>query len=257
MATIDTSTWDKIRPLSVRQLIRTCPDSKLLGDILRRIGGQQVDLDEHTIMLMNILMTPSQEAVEFRKRDAERHARYVARKRAEDEEAVDAAAKACVLREKKVAALKARHQELDDKYGAEIKALDADIKTAHERAAPYFEAHAGELCDQGKRSGSTKLALFGVRLGMPTVTKEGKFKKVAWKALGLIFDGVDKLKQFVRNQPEVNKDAILEVFRDLKSEDQDKVSVALEKKAILDEYGISMEQNDEFWIEPKADDQVK
>ena len=92
---------------------------------------------------------------------------------------------------------------------------------------------------------------------MPTVTKEGKFKKVAWKALGLIFDGVDKLKQFVRNQPEVNKDAILEVFRDLKSEDQDKVSVALEKKAILDEYGISMEQNDEFWIEPKADDQVK
>lgn len=86
MATIDTSTWDKIRPLSVRQLIRTCPDSKLLGDILRRIGGQQVDLDEHTIMLMNLLMTPSQEAVEFRKRDAERHARYVARKRAEDEE---------------------------------------------------------------------------------------------------------------------------------------------------------------------------
>ena len=166
--------------------------------------------------------------------------------RAEFEEAVDAAAKCCVQREKLVAALKARHQ-----------ALDADIKTAHERAAPYFEAHAGELCDPGKRSGSTKLALFGVRLGMPTVTKAGKFKKVAWKALGLIFDGIDALKQFVRNQPEVNKDAILDVFRDLKSNDQDKVAHALEKKAILDEYGISMEQNDEFWIEPIADDQVK
>ena len=177
--------------------------------------------------------------------------------RAEFEEAVDAAAKACVLREKKVAALKARHQELDDKYGAEIKALDADIKTAHERAAPYFEAHAGELCLPGRRSGSTKLANFGVRLGMPTVTKAGKFKKVAWKALGLVFDGIDALRQFVRNQPEVNKDAILDVFRDLKSQDQDKVAVALEKKKILDEYGISMEQTDEFWIEPKADDQVK
>ena len=47
--------------------------------------------------------------------------------RAEFEEAVNAAAKCCVQREKKVAALKARHQELDDKYGAEIKALDADI----------------------------------------------------------------------------------------------------------------------------------
>ena len=177
--------------------------------------------------------------------------------RTEFEEAVDAAAKACVLREKLVAALKARHQQLDDKYGAEIKALDADIKTAHERAAPYFEAHAGELCAPGRRSGSTKLANFGVRLGMPTVTKAGKFKKVAWKALGLIFDGIDVLKQFVRNQPEVDKDAILDVFRDLKSNDQDKVSAARERKAVLDEYGISMEQNDEFWIEPIADDQVK
>jgi len=177
--------------------------------------------------------------------------------RAEFEEAVDAAAKCCVQREKLVAALKARHQQLDDKYGAEIKALDADIKTAHERAAPYFEAHAGELCAPGRRSGSTKLANFGVRLGMPTVTKAGKFKKVAWKALGLIFDGVDKLKQFVRNQPEVDKDAILAVFRDLKSEDPAVVASAKERKAVLDEYEISMEQNDEFWIEPIADEQVK
>lgn len=177
--------------------------------------------------------------------------------RAEFEEAVDAAAKCCVQREKLVAALKARHQQLDDKYGAEIKAFDADIKTAHERAAPYFEAHAGELCAPGRRSGSTKLANFGVRLGMPTVTKAGKFKKVAWKALGLIFDGVDKLKQFVRNQPEVDKDAILAVFRDLKSEDPAVVASAKERKAVLDEYEISMEQNDEFWIEPIADEQVK
>ena len=48
--------------------------------------------------------------------------------RAEFEEAVDAAAKCSVQREKLVAALKARHQAIDDKYGAEIKALDADIK---------------------------------------------------------------------------------------------------------------------------------
>ena len=177
--------------------------------------------------------------------------------RAEFEEAVDAAAKCSVQREKLVADLKARHQAIDDKYGAAIKALEADIKSVHERAAPYFEAHAGELCAPGRRSGSTKLANFGVRLGLPTVTKAGKFKKVAWKALGLIFDGIDALKQFVRNQPEVDKDAILTVFRDLKSDDQDVVAKALEKKVVLDEYGISMEQNDEFWIEPIADEQVK
>ena len=177
--------------------------------------------------------------------------------RAEFEAAVDEVAKHCVKREKLVAALKARHQQLDDKYGAEIKALDADIKELHEKAAPYFEAHAGELCAPGRRSGSTKLANFGVRLGLPTVTKAGRFKKVAWKALGLIFDGIDALKQFVRNQPEVDKEAILAVFRDLKSEDPAVVAAAQEKKAVLDEYEISMEQTDEFWIEPIADEQVK
>ena len=177
--------------------------------------------------------------------------------RAEFEEAVDAAARFSVKREKLVAALKARHQELDDKYGAEIKALESDIKKAHERAAPYFEAHAGELCAPGRRSGSTKLANFGVRLGLPTVTKAGKFKKVAWKALGLIFDGIEALKQFVRNQPEVDKEAILTVFRDLKSEDPEVAAKAKAKKSILDEYEISIVQTDEFWIEPIADDQVK
>jgi hypothetical protein len=43
----------------------------------------------------------------------------------------------------------------------------------------------------------------------------------------------------------------------LKSEDPAVVASAKERKAVLDEYEISMEQNDEFWIEPIADDQVK
>ena len=177
--------------------------------------------------------------------------------RAEFEETVDIIAKMSVEKEKLVVALKKRHQDLDEKYGAEIKALEHDMQSGYDRAAPYFEVHEGEPCDAGKRSGSTKLARFGVRLGNPTVTKSGKFKKVAWKALGLIFDGVDKLRAFVRNQPEVDKEKILKVFQDLKSNDQDTVARALEKKIILDEYGISMEQTDEFWVEPIADEQVK
>ena len=176
--------------------------------------------------------------------------------RGEFEDTVDAVAKMAIKKEKLVAALKERHQQLDDKYGAEIKAIERDINEAYERAAPYFEDHAGELCDPGKRSGSTKLAHFGVRLGLPTVTKAGKFKKVAWKALGLIFDGIDELRQFVRNQPEVDKEKILKVFTDLKSKDQNIVAGALEKKKILDEHGISMEQTDDFWVEPIADEQV-
>ena len=61
----------------------------------------------------------------------------------------------------------------------------------------------------------------------------------------------------MRNQPEVDKEAILAVFRDLKSEDPEVAARAKEKKAVLDEYEISMEQTDDFWIEPIADDQVK
>ena len=55
--------------------------------------------------------------------------------RAEFEEAVNAAAKCCVQREKLVAALKARHQQLDDKYGAEIKALDAELRRCRDNLA--------------------------------------------------------------------------------------------------------------------------
>ena len=177
--------------------------------------------------------------------------------REEFESVVDEVAKMDVRRQKLVAELKKRHQDIDEKYGIEIKVIDKEIAEQQQRAGDYFADHAGELCFDGRRSGATKLANFGVRLGNPTVTKAGKFKKVAWKALGLIFDGIEALRQFVRNQPEVNKDAILDVFRDLKSNDQDKVAVALEKKAVLDEYGISMEQTEEFWIEPIADEQVK
>lgn len=72
MATIDTTAWDQIYPLSIRRLIENCHDSKILGDILRRIAGQQVDLDEHTVALMHVLMTPSAKEVEHRRKDTER-----------------------------------------------------------------------------------------------------------------------------------------------------------------------------------------
>ena len=131
--------------------------------------------------------------------------------REEFESVVDEVAKMDVRRQKLVAELKKRHQDIDEKYGTEIKLIDKEIAEQQQRAAD----HAGELCFDGRRSGATKLANFGVRLGNPTVTKAGKFKKVAWKALGLIFDGIEALRQFVRNQPEVNKDAILEHWNDL------------------------------------------
>lgn len=55
----------------------------------------------------------------------------------------------------------------------------------------------------------------------------------------------------------MNKDAILDVFRDLKSEDAAIAAAAQQKKKVLDKHGISMVQEEDFWIEPIADDQVK
>lgn len=82
----DTKLLKLVRPLPLRRLFETCDDSKTIGDICRFIGGQQVEMDGAAKILAKFIMTPSQEELEFRKRDAERHARYVARKRAEDAE---------------------------------------------------------------------------------------------------------------------------------------------------------------------------
>lgn len=65
--------------------------------------------------------------------------------REEFEDTVDAVAKMAVEKEKLVAALKKRHQDIDDKYGSAIKTLERDIQDAYDRAAPFFEEHAGDL----------------------------------------------------------------------------------------------------------------
>lgn len=179
------------------------------------------------------------------------------RTREEFEESVNLVAKFSVEIEKLSAALKQRHQALDDKYGEEIKRLEADRAEQMTRAEPYFADHAEELCFKGRREGATKLAKFGVRLGTPKVVKFGKFKKVAWKALGAVFAASDALRKFVRATPEVDKDAILAVWRNAESGDEAVSGPAREAQKVLDAEGFGVEQTDQFWVEALADDQVK
>lgn len=169
---------------------------------------------------------------------------------------VDEVAKIQVAIEKKTAELKKKHQDVDDKYAGEIQTLERDRDELMKRCEPYFFDHSAELCTKSPREGSTKLARFGVRLGQPTVTKSGKLKKIAWKAIGAILESMENLKKFVRATPEVDKDAILATFRKAQSKDALEATIAKNDVGYLEAAGFGVEQTDQFWVEPIADTQV-
>jgi len=176
--------------------------------------------------------------------------------RAEFDEFVNSVAKMDVEIEKRTADLKKKHQDLDDKYGEEIKRLEKDRDELMQRAEPYFFENQTALCAEGRREGSTRLARFGVRLGNPTVTKGGMFKKIAWKALGVVFHASEELRKFTREAYEVDKDRILAAYRDAESEDPAVKTAAMADLKVLEKNSLGVEQTDQFWVEPIADEQV-
>lgn len=168
------------------------------------------------------------------------------RTREEFEAAIDRIARLHVQVGKDESALKKRHQDLDDKYGPAIKAAKDEMGDLVERAEPYFLEHAGELCKPGTKQGETKLAFFGVKIGMPTVVK---LIRDSFKSIAARWFSDATMKKYVRCAPEVDKDGILAVFRDNERADEQNIIRAA---------GFTVEQEpQEFWVRPKAEDQVK
>ena len=166
--------------------------------------------------------------------------------RQEFEEAIDRIARLHVAIGKAEAALKAKHQALDDKFGPEIKANKDEMSDLVERAEPYFLEHASDLCKPGTKQGETKLAFFGVKIGMPTVIKS---IRDAWKAVAARWFKNPALNKYVRATPEIDKEGILAVFRDKERTDE---------QMLLRTEGFNVEQEpQEFWVRPKAEDQVQ
>lgn len=166
--------------------------------------------------------------------------------RAEFEAAVDRMAKLNIQIQKQEAALKARHQALDDKYMPEIKAGREELADLFERAEPFFHANAKTLCKPGTKQGETKLAFYGVKIGMPTVIKH---IRDSWKSVAARWFADEELKAYARSTPEVDKEEILRVFRDAER---------VEEQKLLRTAGFSVEQDPkEFWVKPKAEEQVK
>lgn len=176
------------------------------------------------------------------------------RTREEFERGVDEIARLDIEIKRKEAELKKRHQEIDDEFGPEVKKMSLSLQELMARAEPFFAQNAASLCKPGQREGETPLARFGIRRGMPTV---GKLVSTAWKKLGEIFFGKDKLKPFTRVAPEVDKDKVLAVWRDAESGDKEIAQNAIRAKSTLQDAGLTVTQDDQFWVEAKAESQVK
>ena len=173
--------------------------------------------------------------------------------REEFERAVDQIARWDIDIKRLEAELKKRHQELDDEFGPEIKEKAKALQDLMARAEPYFAQNATLLCKPGQREGETALARFGIRRGLPTV---GKVVSTAWKKLGEIFFGKERLKPFTRVAPEVDKEKVLAVWRDAESGDKEIAQKALRDKSALQDAGLTVTQDDQFWVEAKAEAQV-
>lgn len=175
------------------------------------------------------------------------------RTREEFEHGVDEIARLDIEIKRREAELKKRHQELDDEFGPEIKELSRTMQDLMARSEPFFAQNATALCKPGQREGETPLARFGIRRGLPTV---GKVVSTAWKKLGEAFFAKEKLKPFTRIAPEVDKEKVLAVWRDAESGDKEIAQNALRAKSTLQDAGLTVTQDDQFWVEAKAEAQV-
>lgn len=173
--------------------------------------------------------------------------------RQEFADAVDEIARLDIGIKKLEADLKKRHQELDEKHSPEIKEKEKALQDLMARAEPYFAANATALCKPGQREGETALARFGVRKGQPTVVKT---VAAAWKKLAEVFAESDLLKRFTRAAPEVDKERILATWRDAESGDDALAASAVQARDALRAHGVDVAQDDSFWVEAKAEDQV-
>ena len=158
-------------------------------------------------------------------------------------EVVDDIATLDVERQKLEVELKARHQEIDNLFGEKLDALKKEIQCKMRRAQPYFIDHKDELCAKGQKQGETKLAIFGIRTGMPKFVKK---VRTALKALAEEWFERKELKPFIRTARDIDQAAVIALWK----EDREKFNAVIPKSQ------VTVTQEDTFWVEPKADDQV-
>lgn len=165
--------------------------------------------------------------------------------REEFESAIDQIARLDIQAQKLEVALKKRHQEIDDKFGKEVEDIRTEIERLQNNALPYFLKHQPDVCKKGQKEGETKLAKFGIRTGMPKFVKR---VKTALAALADEWFKDAKVKEFVKTTRAIDQKSVI----DLWSSNREKYDEIFSGRR-----DVKVTQEDNFWVEPKADDQVK
>lgn len=165
--------------------------------------------------------------------------------REEFENAIDQIARLDIQAQKLAVAIKQKHQEIDDKFGKEVEDIRTEIERLQNNALPYFLKHQEEVCKKGQKEGETKLAKFGIRTGMPKFVKR---VKTALAALADEWFGDASVKDFVKTARSIDQKAVIELW----STDREKYDAIFGGRR-----DVKVTQEDNFWVEPKADDQVK
>ena len=164
--------------------------------------------------------------------------------REEFDAAIDQIARLDIQAQKLEASLKQKHQDIDDKYGKEVDDIRNEIERLQNNALPYFLKHQAEVCKKGQKEGETKLAKFGIRTGMPKFVKR---VKTALAALADEWFADAKVKEFVKTARSIDQKAVI----DLWTKDREKYDAIFAGRR-----DVKVTQEDNFWVEPKADEQV-
>ncbi|MEI8289838.1 MAG: host-nuclease inhibitor Gam family protein [Verrucomicrobiota bacterium] len=143
-------------------------------------------------------------------------------------------------RRKFIAELDSLKLKLEEKYAAPIAACDADIKAKSDALRAWAEANPAEF---GKRKSLDFAAgTLGFRTGTP------KLKLLPrWTWVHVLIEIQNRAFNFIRNTPEVDKEAILTFYASA----TDKPTV---EAKVLAPIGVKVVQDESFFVEPKLTD---
>lgn len=134
---------------------------------------------------------------------------------------------------KTVAAMDAEILALKEKYGPQLAAYDADLTARTEALQSWASAHPEEF-----PKGLKSITFVGGRIGFRTATpslvplnKKWNWKKITDQVCSI-------LPNFIRNAPEVDREAILA------QRDEEAI------KAVLPTCGLKVHQGESFYVEP-------
>ena len=128
-------------------------------------------------------------------------------------------------------------QAVQERHGPDIQDVEDQIEGLTLLCEKYAVENRTDLLPGAVKRAETPLAIFGFRLGNPTLKLLNR--KWTWEAVIDVLKSVPSLKHFVRTRDEVDKDG-LKRCPDMTD-------------AQLATLGLRIEQSDTFYIEPKAE----